>query len=237
MQEVRARAGENVGAGLRSPGDCVILCPENYRESFPGSGRKSTPCLFVGDERKSGAEKGGEPPAPSRLGRRATQGPPYMRTMKRHPVVDRLWDEVDKSVEALGFELVQMIYGGPLGNQSLTAYVDREGGVNAEDCAMLAEHISVLLDALDPIPGSYNLIVSSPGLDRPLGQDADFARFTGRRATIRHQSETGRFRRVRGTLAGVEEGRVLLDTDGGRLTLPLEQISAANLVYEWEEGD
>ncbi len=158
--------------------------------------------------------------------------------MKRHPVVERLWDEVDKSAEALGFELVQMTYGGPLGDQSLAVYVDREGGVHADDCVMLAEHLSVLLDALDPIPGSYNLVVSSPGLDRPLGRDEDFARYAGRRATVRYQSDTGRSRRVRGALAGVEERRVLLDTEGGRLALPLEQISAANLVYEWEgEGD
>lgn len=155
--------------------------------------------------------------------------------MKRHPVVARLWDEVEKTAEALGFELVQMTFGGPLGNQSLTVYVDREGGVDAEDCALLAEHLSVLLDALDPVPGSYNLVVSSPGLDRPLGQDEDFRRYAGRKATVRHQSETGRTRRVRGTLAGVEAGQVLLDTDGGRIALPLEQISAANLVYEWEE--
>jgi ribosome maturation factor RimP len=158
--------------------------------------------------------------------------------MKRHPVVERLWDEVEQTVEALGFELVQMTYGGPLSDLSLTVYVDRAEGVTADDCAMLGEHLSVLLDGLDPIPGSYNLIVSSPGLDRPLGRDSDFVRYSGERATIRYRSETGQARRVRGTLAGVEEGRVLLDTDGGRQALPLEQISAANLVYDWEgEGE
>jgi ribosome maturation factor RimP len=100
---------------------------------------------------------------------------------------------------------------------------------------LVAEHLSVLLDGLDPLPGAYNLIVSSPGLDRPLGQDADFARYAGRRATIRYHGESGRARRVRGTLAGVEDGRVLFDTDGGRQALPLDQITAANLVYDWEE--
>jgi ribosome maturation factor RimP len=158
--------------------------------------------------------------------------------MKRHPVVERLWAEVEQSVAALGFELVQMTYGGPLGNQNLTVYVDRPAGVNAEHCAELAEQLSVLLDALDPIPGSYNLVVSSPGLDRPLGRDADFARYTGRRATIRYHSETGHARRLRGVLAGIEEGQVLLDTDGGRQALPLAQITAANLAYDWEaEGE
>jgi ribosome maturation factor RimP len=158
--------------------------------------------------------------------------------MKRPPVVERLWDEVHQTAEALGFALVQMTYGGPLGDPTLTVYVDRpEGIVTADDCALVAEHLSVLLDGLDPIPGPYNLAVSSPGLDRPLGQDDDFARYTGRRATIRYYSGSGRQRRVRGTLAGVEDGSVLLDTDGGRQALPLDQITAANLVYDWEEAD
>lgn len=154
--------------------------------------------------------------------------------MKRHPVVARLWDEVEKTVEALGFALVQMTYGGPLGSQTLTVYMDHPDGVSAEDCAEVAEKLSVLLDALDPIPGPYNLVVSSPGLDRPLGREDDFTRYAGRRAVIRYHSASGRARRTRGTLQGLEDGRVLLDTEGGRQAVPVAQITAANLEYDWE---
>ncbi len=158
--------------------------------------------------------------------------------MKRHPLVARLWDEVEQSVEALGFALVQMTYGGPASSQTLTVYVDRADGVSAEDCAGIAEKLSVLLDALDPVPGPYNLVVSSPGLDRPLGREDDFIRYAGRRVVIRYQSESGHARRARGTLQGVQDGRVLLDTESGRQQLPLAQITAANLQYDWEaEGE
>lgn len=156
--------------------------------------------------------------------------------MRRHPVVERLWDELEQTVTGLGYELVQVTFGGPLGNQSLTVYVDQPGGVTAEDCASLAEQLSTLLDTLDPIGGSYNLVVSSPGLDRPLGRDEDFARYAGRRALVRYQSEGGKTRRTRGTITGVQEGRLLLENEGGVVELPLGQISAANLEYDWEDA-
>ena len=156
--------------------------------------------------------------------------------MRRHPVVERLWEELEKTVTGLGYELVQVTFGGPLASQSLTVYVDRAGGVTAEDCATAADQISVLLDTLDPIGGSYSLAVSSPGLDRPLGSDEDFARYAGRKALVRHVSAGGKSRRTRGTLVGVRDGRALLETDGGAVELPLTQITAANLEYDWEDA-
>ncbi len=156
--------------------------------------------------------------------------------MRRHPVVERLWDELEKTVTGLGFELVQVTFGGPLGNQSLTVYVDRPGGVTAEDCAATAEQLSVLLDTLDPIGGAYSLVVSSPGLDRPLGSDEDFERYAGRKVLVRHVSAGGKSRRTRGTLAGVHDGRVRVETDGAAVELPLAQITAANLEYDWEDA-
>jgi ribosome maturation factor RimP len=159
--------------------------------------------------------------------------------MKRHPVVERLWDEVDQTLTALGFELVQMTFGGPPQSQSLTIYADKPGGsISSDDCGMLAEHVSVLLDTLDPIAQSYDLIVSSPGVNRPLGRDEDFPGMTGRRLLVRYVSESGKVKRLRGELLGVEEDRIKLDTGGGLQAVPLESITAANLQYEWEsEGD
>ncbi|HEY3396804.1 MAG TPA: ribosome maturation factor RimP [Armatimonadota bacterium] len=158
--------------------------------------------------------------------------------MRRHPVVERLWDEVEANVQSLGYELVQMTFGGPAGNQNLTIYADKPGGISADDCATLAEHLSVMLDALDPISSPYHLIVSSPGLDRPLGRDEDFAQHVGQTLLVRYAPPEGRLRRARGRLTAVTEDAVQLETDSGPLDLPLAQIAAANLHFEWEEeGD
>jgi ribosome maturation factor RimP len=155
--------------------------------------------------------------------------------MKRHPVVERLWPEVAVTLESLGYELVQMLFGGPAGRPSLTVYLDRPEGVTAEDCATVAELLSVLLDSLDSIPGPYDLVVSSPGWDRPLGKVEDFVRFTGQPVLVRYLTEAGKVRRTRGRLAGVRAGSVELETDGGPVAIALAQITAANLQRNWDE--
>jgi ribosome maturation factor RimP len=155
--------------------------------------------------------------------------------MRRPAVVERLWDELEQTVTGLGYEMLQATYGGPLGNQNLTVYLDRPAGITAEDCAAVAEQLSLLLDTLDPIPGTYSLIVSSPGLDRPLGRDEDFVKYAGQNVSVRYMGTGGKTRRMRGRLGGVEDGKVLLELENGVQELPLDQISAANLEYDWDD--
>lgn len=156
--------------------------------------------------------------------------------MRRHPVVEQLWPEVEATVEGLGYHLVQMTFGGPASNQNLTIYVDEPTGLTADDCASLAEHLSVLLDSLDPIAGHYSLIVSSPGLNRPLGKDEDFENFAGSTVLIRYRADTGKSRRLRGRLLGLENGQVLVAREDCQQAVPLSQIIWANLIYDWEDA-
>ena len=149
--------------------------------------------------------------------------------MRRHPVVEQLWAEVESTLEGLGYRLVQMLFGGPPRRQALTLYVDGPASITADDCARVAEVLSVLLDSLDPIGSAYSLVVSSPGWDRPLGRDEDFAEFAGRLAVVRYVRPDGKARRICGRLVGVENDEVHLETEGGRLRLPLAQVTAANL--------
>lgn len=158
--------------------------------------------------------------------------------MRRPQVVEQLWPEVEATVEGLSYNLVQMTFGGPASNQNLTIYVDKSGCITADDCALISEHLSVLLDSLDPIPAPYNLTVSSPGLNRPLGRDEDFEQFVGSAVLIRYLPDPGRTRRLRGRLAGLENGQVLVEKENGCQTVPLGQIIRANLIYDWEDtGD
>jgi ribosome maturation factor RimP len=156
-----------------------------------------------------------------------------MRTSE-HPVVTRIRPEVEQTLADYGYELVQMKLGGRPGNQTLSIMIDKPGGVNSDDCSGAARRISLLLDMLDPLQGSYQLIVSSPGVDRPLTSDADFARFAGQPARVRFTNDERKRETLRGTLSGVEDGRVLLDTEQGRVEIALDDVEAANLVYDWE---
>ncbi|MDR1572335.1 MAG: ribosome maturation factor RimP [Clostridiales Family XIII bacterium] len=101
-------------------------------------------------------------------------------------------------------------------------------GIGTDDCEKVSRFLSDRLDGLDPIERSYFLEVSSPGLDRELSRDRDFARYSGRRVVLSLYSPHEGSKTLRGTLAGIENGEVSLeDASGAVLRLPRGQIAKA----------
>jgi ribosome maturation factor RimP len=136
---------------------------------------------------------------------------------------------LEPAVDALGFELVDVEYQtGGIG--VLRVYVDKEGGIGLEDCAEVSQQISALLDVEDPIPGSYTLEVSSPGLDRRLRTKEHFARHVGERVKVQTKLSVGGRKRFTGELVGVEDSDIRMDVDGQEYRLPLADIHSARLV-------
>ena len=74
------------------------------------------------------------------------------------------------------------------------------------------------------------LEVSSPGLDRPLKRIEDYQRFAGREASVKLRLPRDGQRRFEGKLAGVEDGKVVIDVEKQRLRLAIEEIDRARLV-------
>ena len=105
-----------------------------------------------------------------------------------------------------------------------------EVGMTVEDCGVISRAISTLLDVEDPIPNSYTLEVSSPGLDRPLVKQTDYERFEGYEAKIELSSAVSGRRRFRGVLAGCEDEMVRIVTEDGVKALQFENIENAKLV-------
>ena len=89
-------------------------------------------------------------------------------------------------VKALGFELVDVEYVKEAGNWYLRGYVDKEGGITVNDCEAVSRAFSDRLDEEDFIEDSYIMEISSPGLDRPLKKEKDFARSMGERSGDSH---------------------------------------------------
>ncbi len=154
---------------------------------------------------------------------------------KADPVIARVQGEVELTLDSYGYELVQLRLGGRVGSQTLTVLMDKPGGVTVADCQLIAARLSVLLDALDPIAGHYTLMVSSPGVNRPLTKDADFERFVGERITLRAGGPGERARTRHGKLLGVQDGVVRLAVGDEELGVPLADIEAANLQYDWDQ--
>jgi ribosome maturation factor RimP len=139
---------------------------------------------------------------------------------------------VEPTLNAMGYELVRVQFGGGDRRPTLQIMAERvdRRAMAVEDCAEISRVLSALLDVEDPVPGSYQLEVSSPGIDRPLLRSADYERFAGFEARLElRQPHDGR-RRYRGRLAGVEDGYVRVVEPGGEFRLPLDEISKAKLV-------
>lgn len=143
-------------------------------------------------------------------------------------------DLIEPTVERLGFEVVAIeLLSGPK-RPVLRVSIDGPHGIGADDCGLVSTRISPLLDTADPVPGAYDLEVSSPGMDRPLQRIQDFERFTGFRARIRLQEGLPR-RRYTGELKGVEGSDVLIEVDGELHRVSVDAVEIANLKLSLDE--
>jgi ribosome maturation factor RimP len=142
---------------------------------------------------------------------------------------ERLIELLEPALAALGYELTDL--DAHVGRRGLLRiFIDREaGGVTIADCERVSDQLGAFLDVEDPLPGSYVLEVSSPGLDRRLRTLAHFERFSGAPVKIELKDERDGRRRVSGRLQGTEAGAVLVDVDGAVWRLPLKDIALARL--------
>lgn len=143
---------------------------------------------------------------------------------------DELRKLIEPTIERLGYELtdLEVRLGGQGGLLRLT--VDKPEGIDLDDCEKVSHAVSALLDVEDPVPGNYNLEVSSPGLDRKLTKVEHFQRFEGEtlKVTMRFPIE-GR-RRFRGILVSSDDENFVVEVDGESHSLPLAMLDTARLV-------
>ncbi len=88
-------------------------------------------------------------------------------------------------LEELDLELVEIEYVKEGKNWFLRVYIDKETGVDIEECGIVSEKLSEKLDEVDPIPHNYFLEVSSPGAERPLKKEKDFEKAIGKNVYIK----------------------------------------------------
>jgi ribosome maturation factor RimP len=116
-------------------------------------------------------------------------------------------------VKKNSFELVdvEFVKEGP--NWYLRIYIDKPGGITIDDCKVVSEEVSDLLDKEDPIPQSYFLEVSSPGLERPLKKDSDFEKFKGELVEVRLFKAINGKKIYAGELIGLIDNKIVISQD------------------------
>lgn len=161
-------------------------------------------------------------------------------------VVPEIEREMEGRVAALGYDLVDVRWGGSGRRPLLKLRIDRPDsapgqGVTVDDCATVSRSLEPWLDAHEGLSDRYVLEVSSPGVDRPLVKASDFERFRGRRVAVNGEDVlAGRARRLEGELLGLQEtesGSELVRLrlpDGDEVSVPRSHIRKAHLVFTWK---
>ncbi len=125
----------------------------------------------------------------------------------------RLNDLLGPLVEELGYEFVGLEMTSEPGNRILRVYIDTqsEAGLVINDIAKVSRELAAILDVEDPISGKYRLEVSSPGLDRPLFNPAQFKAVIGEKVRLSlYGPVAGRRKYVADLLAADDDGIELL---------------------------
>ncbi|MCO4812881.1 MAG: ribosome maturation factor RimP [Gammaproteobacteria bacterium] len=143
---------------------------------------------------------------------------------------DELAKLLEPTVERLGYELadLEVRLGGKGG--MVRIFIDKPDGIDLDDCEKVSLAVSALLDVENPVPGNYNLEVSSPGLDRKLTKSEHFQRFEGETVKVQMRFPIEGRRRFRGTLVSSDDENIVVEVDGESHSLPLKTIDTARLV-------
>ena len=144
-----------------------------------------------------------------------------------------LWELFEPVVKGMGFDLIEIEHFPNPKHGVLRLYIDKEGGVNVDDCSTVSRQISALIYVEDPVSGQFNLEISSPGVDRPLRRLVDFQRFAGSLVKLKTVMPLEGQRNFKGRLLEASEETVVIETDDEEISLPMTAIDKARIVPEY----
>lgn len=137
---------------------------------------------------------------------------------------------LEQSVTQMGYEMVDLEISGR--GKLLRLFIDKPGGVNIDDCALVSEQVSNLL-AVEHDVDYDRLEVSSPGLDRVLKKESDFTRFAGNKVQLKLRMPVEGRKNFTGILRGIEQGMVQIEIEAKVQDFALSNIDKARLSPEF----
>ena len=136
-------------------------------------------------------------------------------------------------VEVCGCTLWDVEYVKEAGEWYLRLYIDKEGGVNINDCEAIARAVDPILDEKDPIPESYHFEVCSAGLERPLKRPGDFEKFMGSPILVKLYRPRNGLKEIPGILRGYDEGKVTVEAGKETITFEKSEVALVRLRVEF----
>ncbi|HIS59271.1 MAG TPA: ribosome maturation factor RimP [Candidatus Faecousia faecipullorum] len=148
-------------------------------------------------------------------------------------VTDLVTEIAKPIVEEKGMELWDVEYVREGSEYFLRLYLDKEGGVDIDDCEAVSRAVDPILDEKDPIPGSYHFEVCSAGLERALKRPGDFERFLGSPVTVKLYRPRNGLKELPCVLKGYEDGRVTVEAGKETITFEKSEVALVRLRVEF----
>ena len=136
-------------------------------------------------------------------------------------------------VEAHGCQLWDVEYVREGSEYFLRLYLDKDGGVDINDCEAISRAMDPILDEEDPIPESYHFEVCSAGLERPLKRPTDFERFMGEPIMVKLYRPRNGLKEIPGILRGYENGCVTVEAGKETITFQKSEVALVRLRVEF----
>jgi ribosome maturation factor RimP len=158
--------------------------------------------------------------------------------MNRAGVIAKIEEIAERVAQPEGIEIVDVDLKGGGRNQVLLIVIDKLSGVTHGDCEFISQQVGTILDVEDVINGTYQLEVSSPGVERKLLKWKDWERFVGKKAKIVLKEAVpaakAPLKYFDGVIESAQDQSVTVSLpDGDQVTFPFSQVDRANLKFEW----
>ena len=148
-------------------------------------------------------------------------------------VVEQVRQFAEPIVRELGCSLWDVEYVREGADWFLRLYIDKDGGVDIQDCEAVSRAVDPILDEQDPIPDSYHFEVCSAGIERVLKRPSDFQQFLGSQVLVKLYRPKGGTKEFIGTLTGYEDGDVTITVGGAPVTLEKAEVALVRLYVEF----
>ena len=148
-------------------------------------------------------------------------------------ITEQVWQFAEPLVKENGCSLWDVEYVREGGEWFLRLYIDKEGGVDIDDCENVSRAVDPVLDEKDPIPESYRFEVCSAGLERQLKRPSDFERFMGEPILLKTYQPKNGTKEFSGVLAGYDNGTVTVDMNGTPIAFEKTEIALVRLRVEF----
>ena len=148
-------------------------------------------------------------------------------------ITDQVAEFAKPVVEGFGCQLWDVEYVREGSERFLRVFIDKDGGIDIDDCEKIHRALDPILDEKDPIAESYHFEVCSAGLERPLKRPADFEKFMNSPILVKLYRPRNGLKELPGILRGYEEGRVTLEAGKETITFEKSEVALVRLRVEF----